>query len=226
MMFTLPPLPYAYDALEPAISGDTLHLHHDKHHAKYVETTNELLAKETAARSLEEVVRAAAGDPKSRKLHQNAAQAWNHAFFWACMTPEPGAPADGLLNAINDAFGGATDLKTTFVTEGVGHFASGWVWLAAEGGKLKVLSTHDDDNLLTQDGVTPLLVCDLWEHAYYLDYQNDRKAYLEAWLDKVADWAFAGRQFDAATGNGEAWRYPSSQPLSASGSHALGRAAV
>jgi Fe-Mn family superoxide dismutase len=209
-MFTLPPLPYGYDALSPVVSDKTLHFHHDKHHATYVKTLNELLDKKGGKPdSLEEVIAAAARD-KEAKLFNNAAQAWNHAFFWLSMSPDRAAPSGDLAGAVDEAFGGLDKLKTAFVTEGAGHFASGWVWLAAEAGgrKLKVLSTHDAEDLVTQPDLTPLLVCDLWEHAYYLDHQNDRKGFLEAWFDALPDWGFAGRQLQAARGEGEKWRYP------------------
>jgi Fe-Mn family superoxide dismutase len=187
-MFILPELPYAYDALEPAMSAETLRLHHDKHHAKYVETTNSLV--EGSSESLEDVVRRASG-----KLFNNAAQAWNHAFFWEAMSPTPGKPIPEV-----DA-----DVRKRFIEEGVNHFASGWVWLAKGPDGLEVLSTHDGDNLLKRTELTPLLVCDLWEHAYYVDYRNDRKAFLEAWFDKLANWEFAARQLE------KPWRYPAPQ---------------
>jgi len=209
-MFILPDLPYAADALEPVISARTLGYHHGKHHRAYVETVNRLLAgRDEASASLEDVVRAAAGDAARRNLFNNAAQAWNHGFFWASMSPERQAPSGDLARAIEAAFGGFQALKETFVGEGAGHFASGWVWLAAEGGALKVVSTHDADDPLSKPGVTPLLVCDLWEHAYYLDHQNDRKGFLEAWFDALPNWSLAASQWAAAAGEGKAWTYPS-----------------
>jgi len=208
-MFILPKLPYAYDALEPAMSADTLHTHHDKHHRTYVEKTNELAAKAGLdGRALEDVVRDAQrkGDAK---LFHNAAQAWNHAFFWECMTPENAQPSSALKSAIGHAFGGIEAFKDAFVEEGFNHFGSGWAWLVTGSDGLKVISTHDADDTLIRDGLFPLLVCDLWEHAYYLDYKNDRKAFLERWLDEVANWAFVERQLAAADGKGEGFRYPS-----------------
>ena len=207
-MFKLPDLPYAYDALEPAMSAETLHLHHDKHHAAYVKTTNELLEKEgSGPQSLEQVVLEARRAGHS-KLFNNSAQAWNHAFFWNCMTPGGSKPQGDLDTAISGAFGGLDQLKEKFVTEGVGHFASGWVWLIADGEGLRVISTHDAGNTLDQTGVVPLLVCDLWEHAYYVDYQNDRKGFLEKWFDALPDWSFAAHQLAAARGEGQPWRFP------------------
>ncbi|MFL5298555.1 MAG: superoxide dismutase [Phenylobacterium sp.] len=207
-MFMLPDLPYPYDALEPAVSADTLQFHHDKHHRAYVEKTNALAAKAGLQdRSLEDLVRQASstGD---KTLFNNAAQAWNHAFFWNCMTPDRGAPSGKLAQAIERAFGGLDAFKDAFVEEGVGHFASGWVWLVAGSDRLKVISTHDADDTLVRDGLFPLLVCDLWEHAYYLDYQNDRQAFLERWVNETANWDFAARQLAASNGHGEGFRYP------------------
>jgi superoxide dismutase, Fe-Mn family len=208
-MITLPDLPYPYDALAPVISAETMHFHHDKHHATYVKTTNELLADAGGAqRDLETIVLDAhrSGD---KKLFNNAAQAWNHAFFWNSMSPDRQSPSDELAAAIASAFGDLAGLKTKFVTEGAGHFGSGWAWLVADGGStLKVISTHDAADPLTESGLTPLLVCDLWEHAYYLDHQNNRKGFLEAWFDALPNWSFAGSQWSAARSRGQAWRYP------------------
>jgi Fe-Mn family superoxide dismutase len=202
-LYILPELPYAYEAQEPTVSANTLHFHHDKHHAAYVTALNGLLNGDDQG-SLEEVIKTAAPG----KIFNNAAQAWNHAFFWHAMSPTQTAPSADLVAAIDEAFGDLAALKTAFVTEGIGHFASGWVWLVAEGGKLKVISTHDAASTVTQAGVTPLLVCDLWEHAYYLDHQNNRKGFLEAWFDGLANWALADAQFAAAKGAGQAWVYP------------------
>ncbi len=208
-MYRLPELPYAADALAPYVSADTLRTHHGKHHATYVEKTNALAADAgLAGRPLEEVVREAnrRGDTK---LFNNAAQAWNHAFFWRCMRPAGGAPPSGhLKRAIEEAFGDLDSLGDAFVQEGAEHFASGWVWLARSSEGLKVISTHDADDTLVRDGLFPLLVCDVWEHAYYLDYKNDRKAFLERWFDNIANWDFAAAQLAASDGQGEGFRYP------------------
>ena len=203
-MFALPDLPYAYDALEPTLSADTLHLHHDKHHKAYVTNVNDLLSSAgQRPQSLEAVVRDATAQGQA-KLFNNAGQAWNHALFWLSMTADRSGPQDALSAAIDQAFGGLAGLRERFITEGVGHFGSGWVWLVSRGGKLEVTTTHDGETVLTREGVTPLLVCDLWEHAYYLDYQNDRKGYLGKWFDSLADWRFAARQMEP----GSVWRYP------------------
>jgi len=208
-MYVLPDLPYGYDSLSPFVSADTLRTHHDKHHKTYVDKTNDLAAKAgLAGQPLEDVVREAqkSGD---KKLFNNAAQAWNHAFFWACMRPPGGeAPTGDLLRAINEAFDSIDGLKAAFVDEGVNHFASGWVWIVTGSDGLKVISTHDADDTLVREGVFPLLVCDLWEHAYYLDYKNDRKAFLERWFDNVANWGLAAAQLAAADGRGDGFRYP------------------
>ena len=208
-MYILPDLPYPHDALAPFVSGDTMRTHHGKHHKTYVDKTNDLAAKAgLAGRPLEEVVREAhkRGD---KGLFNNAAQAWNHAFFWECMRPPGGGkPSSELTRAIDESFDGIEALKDAFVEEGVGHFASGWVWIVMGSDGLKVISTHDADDTLVREGLFPLLVCDLWEHAYYLDYKNDRKAFLERWFDNVANWEFAAAQLAASDGQGQAFRYP------------------
>ena len=214
-MFKLPDLPYAYDALSPVIGETTMRTHHDKHHAKYVETVNQILG-ETNARpaSLEDVVR----EPVSgghTKLVNNAGQAWNHAFFWEAMSPKAGAPTGDLAAAIKQMFGDLEALAAAFVKSGVGHFGSGWIWLAARGDALSVVTTHDGATLLGDPAATPILVCDLWEHAYYLDYKNDREAFLRAWFAELANWRFAEAQFTAATGSGEGYHYPAPMAKSA-----------
>jgi Fe-Mn family superoxide dismutase len=206
MMIILPELPYAYEALSPTISADTMHTHRDKHHAKYVETANKLVADAgLEGRSVEDIIAEAERRGLS-KLFNNAAQAWNHAFFWDCMTPNRRAPGGEITGAVERAFGDLAGLKQRFVDEGADHFASGWVWLAADGAELTVLSTHDAGTL-AHDRRTPLLVCDLWEHAYYLDYKQDRKGFLERWFDNVANWEFAEAQYAAAQGRQEPWSF-------------------
>jgi Fe-Mn family superoxide dismutase len=214
-VFKLPPLPYAYDALLPTISAVTMRLHHDKHHAKYVETANTLVEQHAIqAPSLEAVIVEAAQGGLD-KLYDNAAQAWNHAFFWSCMSPT-GAPLQGeLAGLIDQVWGGLPQLREAFVAEGAAHFGSGWIWLLASPEGLAVRATHDGRNLVGEERATPLLVCDLWEHAYYLDYKNDRKGFLEAWFDALPDWAFAEHQLAASRGSGEPWRYPAPQSAEA-----------
>lgn len=206
-MFTLPDLPYASNALEPVMSDVQLRTHHDKHHATYVKNVNAMLEGQSPA-SLEEVVRQAA-ESQNRKLFNNSAQAWNHAFFWECMTASGGGqPSGALAQAIQSSFGGLEPLKARFVEEGATHFASGWAWIVAKGEELSVISTHDADSALIRDGVVPVLVCDVWEHAYYLDYKQDRKGFLEQWFDKLVNWRFVEQQFQAAASGGEGYRYP------------------
>ena len=211
-MFDLPDLPYAYDALEPVISSRTMKFHHDKHHKAYVDTTNTLLKDATTAPgSLESVIREAKASG-NKKLFNNAAQAWNHAFFWNAMTGSPEKPTGELAAAIDGACGDLPGLKQRFVADGVAQFGSGWVWLMANAeGQLQVVTTHDAGEPVEDGGSIPILVCDVWEHAYYLDHQNDRKAFLEAWFDALPNWSFAARQFAAARGQGQAWRYPAPQ---------------
>lgn len=219
-MFELPPLPYDHAALEPVISRATMHLHHGKHHQKYIDTLNDLLAEAgRSPRSLEDVVRDAAGDDQARKLFNNAAQAWNHTFFWNAMSARRQTAEGSLLQAVTRDFGSLEVLKAAFVKEGVAHFGSGWVWLAAEGETLKVLSTHDAEDLLIHQGLTPLLVCDLWEHAYYLDHKSDREGFLEAWFDALPSWSFAQGQYAAARGEGKTWTHPA--PVASAGTAAL-----
>ena len=208
-MFKLPDLPYAKDALAPVMSEIQLTIHHDKHHAKYVETLNKFIAdaSETPA-SIEAVVKATAGDAAKKKWFNNAAQAWNHAFFWECLTPKYAAPSGELAAAIEKAFGGLDGLKTKFVQEGADQFGSGWVWLVARGANLEVVTTHDAATPIVEAGVTPILTSDVWEHAYYLDYKNDRKTFLESFFDKLANWSFAESQYAAAASGKAGWAYP------------------
>jgi Fe-Mn family superoxide dismutase len=206
-MFTLPDLPYGYEALQPTMSSETLHLHHDKHHARYFAVTNEILQSRSVDGSLEDVIVQAA-ESGEKKLFNNAAQAWNHTFFWNSMTPHKAAPSEALVSAITESFGGLDGLKAKFVEEGAAHFGSGWVWIASDSkGALSVVQTHDGENLLNRD-LTPILVCDLWEHAYYVDYKNDRAAFLKAWFDALPNWELAAAQLAAAKGQGKLWTHP------------------
>jgi Fe-Mn family superoxide dismutase len=207
-MFRLPELPYAYEALSPVISAETLHFHHDKHHAKYVEVMNQLLQEQNAPpRSLEQVVRDAAAGGEE-KLYNNAAQTWNHAFFWDSMAPGASQPTERTREAATGAFGEWDVFRARFVQEGADHFASGWAWIVARGEAVEIVSTHDAGSFDQFEGAVPLLVCDVWEHAYYLDHQNDRKGFLEQWFDEIANWGLADRQLAAARGEGQAWRFP------------------
>jgi len=213
-MIPLPPLPYAYDALEPTISETTLRTHHDKHHARYVEVANGLLAGSAAqAASLEEIV-TKAWLRSDQKLFNNAAQAFNHGFYWACMSPRASAPSGDFARLLESTFSG--ELRSRFIAEGLAHFGSGWVWLVSSLGVLSIVTTHDGDSVVRMPGATPLLVCDLWEHAYYLDHRNDRAAYLQGWWDRLADWSFAKNQQQAALGRSAPWRYPAAEGVQGS----------
>jgi len=209
-MFKLPELPFAIDALEPLMSKATLETHHGKHHAAYIKNMNAILAEcADAPATLEEVVELAVRE-KNQKLFNNAAQSWNHAFFWESLTPAPQNPEGELKAAIETAFGSVDDFREKFTAAGVGHFASGWAWLVADSaGVVKIIDTHDAATALTEAGVTPLLVSDVWEHAYYIDFKNDRAAFLKGFVEKLANWRFAETQYAAARKNGEGgWRFP------------------
>lgn len=209
-MYSLPKLPYTEEALEPAMSRVTVATHYGKHHKKYVDNVNDALAKKPIpAETMEAIVHYAAAN-QERGLGNNAGQAWNHGFYWESMADKPtGAPSGAFAEAVAASFGDLAKLREAFIAEGVAHFGSGWVWLLADRqGALKVASTHDGECAVTIPGVTPILVCDLWEHAYYLDFKNDRKGFLETWWDKLVNWRFAEAQFDAARAGEAGWRYP------------------
>ncbi|HEY9539446.1 MAG TPA: superoxide dismutase [Kiloniellaceae bacterium] len=193
MAFELPPLPYAQDALEPHCSAKTLSFHHGKHHQAYVSKTNELIAgTEHADKSLEEIIKSSSGT-----LFNQAAQVWNHTFFWNSMKPGGGGqPGGALATAIDKSFGSLDKFKEEFKTKGVGQFGSGWVWLVKDGNDLKVVGTGNADTPLAH-GQTPILTCDVWEHAYYLDYQNRRPDFIQAFLDHLVNWDFAAKNFGA-----------------------------
>jgi Fe-Mn family superoxide dismutase len=203
MAIELPPLPYPANALEPHISRRTLEVHHDGHHKKYVDTVNQMIAgTANADKSLEEIVRvAAAGKARTKKLFNNAAQAWNHNFFWRCMTPGGGGAAAGALeDQIERDFGSHDSFRGLFVKTAGAQFGSGWAWLIAKGGKLEVVSTANAE-IPMGPGVVPLITCDVWEHAYYLDYQNKRDRFVEVFMDHLADWRFAGERFERVRAN-------------------------
>jgi len=184
--FELPPLPYAEDALEPVISRETLGLHHGKHHKKYVDTMNELLAKERIqASTLEELVRASQG-----KLFNNAGQAWNHDFYWKSLSPERSRPAGALLRRIEADFGSYDRFAEAFATAAGAQFGSGWAWLIEQRGKLQIQTTANADTPMAH-GIRCLLTIDVWEHAYYVDYRNQRERYLAAVIGERLNWKFA-----------------------------------
>lgn len=195
MTFQLMDLPYPYEALQPHMSADTLRFHHDKHHRTYVETLNKLLEDSPLAeRSLEEIVRESARDEARTKIFNNAGQVWNHNFFWNSMKPEGGGrPRGELGRRIEESFGGFEDFKRQFVESAAEQFGSGWTWLVLEGDALAIMSTPNAVMPLVE-GRKALLTCDVWEHAYYLDYQNRRADFVETFLDGLANWEFAERQ--------------------------------
>jgi Fe-Mn family superoxide dismutase len=194
MAFELPPLPYAPDALAPYMSAQTLGFHHGKHHQTYVTNLNGLI-KETplADRTLEDIVRATAGDNGKIGVFNNAAQVWNHTFFWHSMKPQGGgAPQGELAERIKTDFGSLDAFKEEFKKTALAQFGSGWAWLVLENGKLKVVKTANAATPLTENAKA-LLTCDVWEHAYYLDYQNRRGDMVGAFLDNLVNWDFAAK---------------------------------
>lgn len=192
MTFTLPELPYAKDALEPYISANTLDFHHGKHHNAYVTNLNKLLeGSDLASKSLEEVIMASAGDASKAGIFNNAAQVWNHTFYWHSMKPGGGgAPSGNIAEKITADFGSFEKFAEEFKTAGATQFGSGWAWLVLDGGKLKVTKTPNAD-LPMAHGQKAILTMDVWEHAYYLDYQNRRPDYIGTFLDKLVNWDFA-----------------------------------
>ncbi len=190
----LPKLPYDRTALAPYISARTLDFHYGKHHAGYVRKLNAgIKGSPWADKSLEEIIRGTAGN--TPKIFNNAAQTWNHSFYWASMKPKGGgAPTGPLAKAIEASFGGIDAFRTAFAKAAGSLFGSGWTWLVKNGDALEIRRTHNADTPLVDPKVTPLLTLDVWEHAYYLDYQNGRKAYIQAWLDHLVDWEAAARR--------------------------------
>lgn len=199
MGYELPALPYDYTALEPHISKSTLEFHHDKHHAGYVSKYNDAVAgTDMDSKSIEDVIKAAAADPAKSGLFNNAAQAWNHSFYWNCMKSGGGGqPTGALAEKIAADFGSYEKFVEEFTTAGGTQFGSGWAWLVLDNGTLKVTKTSNAGNPIT-DGVTPLLTMDVWEHAYYLDYQNKRPAYIETFLGSLVNWDFVAANLAAA----------------------------
>ena len=182
-------LPYGLEALEPHISHRTLDFHYNKHHQAYVDKLNVLIdGTPYAGQSLEEIILATENNPDEENIFNNAAQSWNHDFFWSSMKPHAGGkPLGRILVLIDEAFGSYEKFHDTFVSAAVSQFGSGWVWLVMDRGKMEVMTTPNAWNPLP-DGMTPLLVCDLWEHAYYLDYQNRRADFVKVFLDHHANW--------------------------------------
>ena len=198
-MFTLPKLPYAKDALEPYISAETLALHHGKHHKGYVDTLNALLNDDSLADlPLDDVIRQSFGLAGRQTIFNNAAQSWNHDFFWKSMKPGGGGAPDADLKVlIEHDIGDAATFVAEFNDAASKHFGSGWIWLVVTNGEVGIVTTHDAD-LPPVHGRTPLLCCDLWEHAYYLDYQNRRAEFVSGFLGHLANWDFANANLATA----------------------------
>jgi Fe-Mn family superoxide dismutase len=205
MPIELPSLPYAVDALEPHVSRTTLEIHHGRHHRAYVEKTQSLVAgTPLAAASLEEIIAKTAGKKAKTALFNNAAQAWNHTFYWSSLSPRGGgAPSGELAQLIDRDFASHAAFVDAFKAAAIGQFGSGWAWLVLDGGRLAIAATSNADTPLARDQV-PLLTVDVWEHAYYLDYQNRRADYVTTFLDKLANWEFASRNLEQATARKEA----------------------
>ncbi|MRG73433.1 superoxide dismutase [Fe] [Alphaproteobacteria bacterium HT1-32] len=199
MAFSLPDLPYAQDALEPHITANTLSFHHGKHHNTYVVNLNGMIKDGPMAdASLEEIIKASAGDASKAGVFNNAAQIWNHTFYWHSMKPGGGGKPTGALAAkIDEDFGSYDKFVEEFKAAGATQFGSGWAWLVLDGGKLKVTKTPNAD-LPMAHGQTALLTCDVWEHAYYLDFQNRRPDYLSTFLDSLVNWDFAAENLAKA----------------------------
>ena len=199
MAFTLPELPFGSTELEPYITANTLGFHHGKHHAAYVTNLNKLIeGTDLENQSLEEVILACIGDPSMAGIFNNAAQVWNHTFYWQSMKPAGGGmPSGALLDKINADFGSFDAFVEAFKTAGATQFGSGWAWLVLDNGTLKVTKTANADLPLAY-GQKALLTMDVWEHAYYLDYQNRRPDYISTFLDKLVNWDFAAANLAAA----------------------------
>lgn len=188
------PLPFPEDGLEPYISAKTLSFHYGKHHAAYVAKANELIkTSPLQGKTLEEVIAASSKDSALTPLFNNAAQVWNHAFFWKCLKKDGGRPTGDLLRKIEAAFGSYDDFKRKLSEAAVGRFGSGWAWLVMDNGTLKITSTANADTPIAH-GQKPLLTIDVWEHAYYLDYQNRRPDFVNTLIDNLINWDFVAAQ--------------------------------
>jgi len=194
MAFELPPLPYPKDGLEPHMSSRTLEFHHGKHHAAYVAALNKLVENTPfASQSLEEIIRATAKDDSKTGIFNNAAQVWNHTFFWNCMRPRGGGqPSGEVQEAIEQSFGGLDKFKQQFKEAATTQFGSGWAWLVRDGSSLKIAKTPNAVDPVAQ-GQTALHTCDVWEHAYYLDFQNRRPDFVQTFLDHLVNWEFVAK---------------------------------
>ena len=197
MSFTLVDLPFAKDALGTFMSAETLDYHHGKHHKAYVDKVNAVLdEKGLAGASLADVIRAGK-DKGDSKLFNNAAQIWNHNFYWRCLAaPDDRRPTGKLAALVEEGFGSTEALLAKLKEEAVNHFSNGWAWLVHDRGQLKITSLHDADTPVVHDGMQPLLTLDVWEHAYYIDYRNDRGRFAEQVLANIIDWDFVASNLD------------------------------
>ena len=199
MAFELPDLPYAKEAFGELISAKTFEFHHGKHHQGYVNKTNAAIEDgDLAEAKLSEVILAAKAQGDAG-LFNNAAQVWNHSFYWKCLSPEKQRPSGALAAHIEDCFGSTSEMLEALKAEARGHFASGWAWLIFANDKLEITSLHDADTPVAHEGMKPLFTLDVWEHAYYLDYQNGRGDYVDAILENAVNWEFVAQNLD---GNG------------------------
>lgn len=197
---TVPPLPYAENALAPVISAQTLGFHYGKHHRGYADALNQKIAgTELAEQSLEAIIRATVGNAELAPIFNAAAQTWNHTFYWQSLAPKGGAPDAAMREKIDAAFGGLDAFKQQMLATATGQFGSGWAWLVADAGSLQIVKTGNAETPLTGAKI-PLLTIDVWEHAYYLDYQNRRADYVTAVLDKLLNWQFAAENLARAGG--------------------------
>ena len=189
--FALPKLPYADDALAPVVSAHTISFHHAKHHKAYIDNLNNLIGGTPYAElTLGEIIKKSAKDEKAKGIFNNAAQSWNHDFYWHSMSPKGGTPTGKIKQMVDDSFGSLAEFQKAFKAAAVGQFGSGWAWLVEKNGKLAIETTSNADTPLAHGG-KPLLVADVWEHAYYLDFQNRRPDHIQAWLEKLCNWSFA-----------------------------------
>ena len=197
MSIELPDLPYAADALEPHVSAKTLGFHHGKHHKTYVDKLNAAIGGTQYEGQALETIIAASHEASDAAVFNNAAQIWNHTFLWNSMSPQGGGEPEGALaGAINASFGDLAAFREKFKASALGQFGSGWTWLVSKGGKLDIMSTGNAETPLTE-GINALVTLDVWEHAYYLDYQNRRDAYIDAFLGELINWEFAAKNYDA-----------------------------
>jgi len=195
--FSLPKLPYEENALEPVVSAKTISFHYGKHHKAYVDNLNRLVVGTPYEQmGLEEIVKKSAGNDKDKGIFNNAGQIWNHNFYWESMVPMGGTPAGKIADALKSSFGGVAEFNDAFAKAAVAQFGSGWAWLVkGKDGKLKITTTSNADTPLAH-GETALLVADVWEHAYYLDYQNRRPDHVKDWVEKLANWSFAEKNLN------------------------------